>query len=159
LAAGGLMWSRLKPVSFGRASGCLRGWWWRRAIRRDWAIICRRCGLAEAGVPAVRRSRVSFPHVELRVRPTLGQTTQDFESAAEAVRMAVGEARPPAAADLLDAVPMGRREDGSEWLLALGPHTLVAGTSGSGKGSVFWSFAFGLAPRSAPGTFSCTGST
>jgi S-DNA-T family DNA segregation ATPase FtsK/SpoIIIE len=28
----------------------------------------------------------------------------------------------------------------------VGPHTLVAGASGSGKGSLFWSFAFALAP-------------
>ena len=28
----------------------------------------------------------------------------------------------------------------------IGPQTLVAGCSGSGKGSVFWSLAFGLAP-------------
>jgi len=30
--------------------------------------------------------------------------------------------------------------------MSIGPHTLVAGCSGSGKGSLFWSFAFGLAP-------------
>ena len=42
---------------------------------------------------------------------------------------------------------MGRRSDGAEWRLPIGPHTLVAGSSGSGKGSVFWSFAFGLAPE------------
>ena len=29
---------------------------------------------------------------------------------------------------------MGRCEDGTDWLLPLGPHTLVAGCSGSGKG-------------------------
>src|SRR4051812_35921183 len=60
LIAGGLLWSQLGPVSFGRASGCLRGWRWRRVIRRDWEIVCRRCGLAEVEVPAVRRSRVAF---------------------------------------------------------------------------------------------------
>jgi S-DNA-T family DNA segregation ATPase FtsK/SpoIIIE len=174
LAFGALLWSRLQPVSFSRAAGCLRGWMWRRAMLRDWDIVCRRCGLAEVDVPSVRRSHVAFPHVELQVRPSLGQTTQDFEAAAEAMRTAVGasrvrveacgtrdlvltftvgdplrlpfDARPLAAINVLDVVPMGRREDGSEWRLALGPHTLVAGTSGSGKGSVFWSFAFGLAP-------------
>jgi S-DNA-T family DNA segregation ATPase FtsK/SpoIIIE len=41
---------------------------------------------------------------------------------------------------------MGGCEDGSEWWLPVGPHTLVAGCSGAGKGSVFWSFLFGLAP-------------
>ena len=47
---------------------------------------------------------------------------------------------------------MGRREDGEAWRLAVGPHTLVAGSSGSGKGSVFWSFAFGLAPAVRDGS-------
>ena len=41
---------------------------------------------------------------------------------------------------------MGRQSDGQEWQLPIGPHTLVAGSSGSGKGSLFWSFAFALAP-------------
>ncbi|WP_182481366.1 FtsK/SpoIIIE domain-containing protein [Nocardioides immobilis] len=174
MATGALIWSWWHPASFGRASGCLRGWIWRRAIVRDWETVCARCGLAEIEVPAVRRSRVAFPHVELQVRPALGQTISDFEGAAEAVRSGVGasrvrveacgtrdvlltftvgdplrlsfDARPAAALEQLDAVPMGRREDGLEWRLAIGPHTLVAGSSGSGKGSVFWSLAFGLAP-------------
>ncbi len=47
---------------------------------------------------------------------------------------------------------MGRSEDGSQWRLPVGPHTLVAGCSGAGKGSVFWSFAFGLAPAVRAGT-------
>ena len=47
---------------------------------------------------------------------------------------------------------MGRCEDGSQWRLPVGPHTLVAGMSGAGKGSVFWSFAFGLAPGVRAGT-------
>jgi S-DNA-T family DNA segregation ATPase FtsK/SpoIIIE len=46
----------------------------------------------------------------------------------------------------LSDVVVGWREDGSPWRLPLGPHTLVAGSSGAGKGSVFWSFAFALAP-------------
>jgi len=47
---------------------------------------------------------------------------------------------------------MGRCEDGAQWRLPVGPHTLVAGMSGAGKGSVFWSFAFGLAPGVRAGT-------
>src|SRR4051794_22690627 len=72
LAAGTFVWSRRRPVSFGRAYGHVRGWIWRRAILRDWERVCRRCGLAEVEVPGVRRSGVAFPHVELRVRPALG---------------------------------------------------------------------------------------
>jgi S-DNA-T family DNA segregation ATPase FtsK/SpoIIIE len=106
----------------------------------------------------------------------MGQALDDFEVVADRVRMAVGATRlrvEPAGANQvllsftmgdaladpfaaspppvvlpasLDRVHMGRREDGSLWHLPIGPHTLVAGSSGAGKGSVFWSFAFGLAP-------------
>ena len=48
----------------------------------------------------------------------------------------------------LDAVPVGCTEDGETWCLAVsgGAHTLVAGCTGSGKGSVLWSLLRGLAP-------------
>lgn len=46
-----------------------------------------------------------------------------------------------------DAVPLGRREDGTEFALTIaGLHTLITGCSGSGKGSWFWGVALGLAP-------------
>jgi S-DNA-T family DNA segregation ATPase FtsK/SpoIIIE len=45
----------------------------------------------------------------------------------------------PEAADLR-ALPVGRREDGSAWLVRLhGTHLLIAGATGAGKGSVIWS--------------------
>ena len=117
---------------------------------------------------------MAWPYLEIVVRPILGQTLADFEDAAEAVRAAAGATRlrvepydvrdvlliftigdqlqEPFSASLgaangsLDSLIVGRREDGAAWRLSVGPHTLVAGSSGSGKGSVFWSFAFGLAP-------------
>jgi S-DNA-T family DNA segregation ATPase FtsK/SpoIIIE len=47
----------------------------------------------------------------------------------------------------LAAVPVGRREDGKPWLLRLlGTHVLIAGATGSGKGSVLWSIVRGLLP-------------
>ncbi|WP_018640607.1 FtsK/SpoIIIE domain-containing protein [Parafrankia elaeagni] len=47
----------------------------------------------------------------------------------------------------LDAVVVGRREDGGPWLLRLrGSHVLVAGASGAGKGSVLWSIVRALGP-------------
>jgi S-DNA-T family DNA segregation ATPase FtsK/SpoIIIE len=48
----------------------------------------------------------------------------------------------------LAAVPVGMREDGEPWRLrVLGTHLLIAGATGSGKGSVLWSLLRGLAPE------------
>ena len=127
-------------------------------------------------IPKLVRVTAEGPRVRLRVRPLVGQTFDDIEKAAERLRTAVGASRvrndplgpneaeltltmgdalaapftassPTQTEPLLASrVAMGRVEDGSTWMLPLGPHTLVAGCSGAGKGSVFWSFAFALAP-------------
>ncbi|MBF6334241.1 FtsK/SpoIIIE domain-containing protein [Nocardia transvalensis] len=47
----------------------------------------------------------------------------------------------------LEAVPVGVREDGWPWLLkVLYAHILLAGATGSGKGSVLWSIIAGIGP-------------
>ena len=132
--------------------------------------------LGTPAIPKLVRVTAEGPRVRLRVRPLVGQTFDDIERAAERLRTAVGASRvrtdplgpneavltltmgdalaapftashPTKTEPLLASrVAMGRVEDGSTWMLPLGPHTLVAGCSGAGKGSVFWSFAFALAP-------------
>jgi S-DNA-T family DNA segregation ATPase FtsK/SpoIIIE len=126
-------------------------------------------------VPKVRSAKASWPRVLIIVRPLMGQTLADFEDAGERLRVAtaatdlrvqshgvneialtftIGDgltlpatfSRPEQLRAGVDRVLMGRHEDGQPWYLPVGPHTLVAGCSGSGKGSLFWSFAFGLAP-------------
>ncbi|ADP78109.1 FtsK/SpoIIIE domain-containing protein [Pseudofrankia inefficax] len=58
----------------------------------------------------------------------------------------------PDGPDGLDHLPIGRREDGGPWLLPLrGSHVLVAGATGSGKGSVLWSLIRALGPAVAAG--------
>ncbi|WP_350352824.1 FtsK/SpoIIIE domain-containing protein [Microbacterium sp. A8/3-1] len=53
---------------------------------------------------------------------------------------------PKAGVDL-DAVPIGRTDDGDTWRVRIaGRHLLVAGATGAGKGSVVWSILTGLAP-------------
>jgi S-DNA-T family DNA segregation ATPase FtsK/SpoIIIE len=45
------------------------------------------------------------------------------------------------------ALPVGRCEDGAPWLLRLlGSHVLIAGATGSGKGSVIWSAVRAMLP-------------
>jgi S-DNA-T family DNA segregation ATPase FtsK/SpoIIIE len=52
----------------------------------------------------------------------------------------------PAGTDLA-ALPVGRQESGATWRLRLlGTHVLVAGATGSGKGSVVWSLIRALIP-------------
>jgi S-DNA-T family DNA segregation ATPase FtsK/SpoIIIE len=52
----------------------------------------------------------------------------------------------------LGAMPAGRCEDGTPWLLRLlGSHVLIAGATGSGKGSVIWSAVRAMLPAIADG--------
>jgi S-DNA-T family DNA segregation ATPase FtsK/SpoIIIE len=101
--------------------------------------------LAELETGAERLA-TTFGAVSHRVRPISGSTV-----VIELVMLdALATTRPAsrlAALDSVDAVPVGRTQAGGDWWLRLrGRHTLVAGCSGAGKGSVLWGVAGGLAP-------------
>ena len=60
---------------------------------------------------------------------------------------AVVPAVPVPPAPDVEAVPVGRREDGGPRTVRLrGSHTLIGGATGAGKGSVLWSLIRGLGP-------------
>ena len=118
--------------------------------------------------------------LRITVRTRTGQTVDDLEKAVPAIRDAVGHiplarrllllarsawnslcgnclssvetARQPTSTDAT-AVEIGRRENGSAWILRVaGLHTLTVGCSGAGKGSIFWGIAGGLGPAIKAGT-------
>lgn len=129
--------------------------------------------------PKLLGTEASHTALRLTVRARMGQTVEDLERAVPAIRDAAGahsaravvvspgtlrielvkreqlsavrHAVPPTAV-ATTRVTVGRREDGSDWTLPLiGLHTLTVGCSGSGKGSIFWGIAGGLAPATAAG--------
>jgi len=169
----GRIWAVRRPASFSRFAGPFRGTAWRWRTRASWMEICVSCRLVRGEGPKLVKLSVRWPHARLVVRPEVGQTISTFEDVADAIRAGCGASRiriePAGPRDLeltftigdelrqafpatvatsarVTKVLMGRTEQGDAWELPLGPHTLVAGCSGSGKGSVFWSLAFGLAP-------------
>lgn len=80
----------------------------------------------------VRQSGPGFVQIELRTFDTLAEPVVSVQEATGVD---------------LEAVDTGIREDGRLWLLrVLYAHILLAGATGSGKGSVLWSIIRGIGP-------------
>ncbi|GAB3055128.1 hypothetical protein GCM10027053_14930 [Intrasporangium mesophilum] len=137
------------------------------AERKEW-VHPRLCSATARGVT-----------LTMTVRTRTGQTVDDLEKAAPALAAAANarsfrfRALSPSTVEYvlvmadrldqtseavaptgvrIDAVPVGRRQDGTAWVLPVtGRHTLVVGCSGSGKGSIFWGVCGGLAPAVSVG--------
>lgn len=130
--------------------------------------------------PEILGVRMSGHCLHMSVRTRRGQTVDDLEKAVPAIRDAVGAhsgrstvvapgtvriefvmeeklsvvetAKLQTRSDAT-AIQIGRRENGSAWILRLsGLHTLTVGCSGAGKGSIFWGIAGGLGPAVKSGS-------
>jgi S-DNA-T family DNA segregation ATPase FtsK/SpoIIIE len=158
-------------------SGWRRWWVYERRWRGAMSLsgLGKRGRVREA-VPKIQRVASTRWGDRVLVRLLLGQCTEDFERAAPELAHSFGasscrvrEERParvwlqfttadplretvpalPVAENVdLEAVAIGRREDGEPWRVkVLGTHMLVAGMTGAGKGSVLWSLLRGLGPE------------
>lgn len=132
-------------------------------------------------IPRLRKVRIGPTADELRVELVFGQTLADWAGRSESLAhafgaqsatvtlMAPGRIRivlrrydklrqplpllPPAIRPDLEQLTIGVGENGTPWnIRVLGRHLLVAGVTGSGKGSVVWSILSGLAPLISEGT-------
>lgn len=130
--------------------------------------------------PRLRRTFIGERADELLITMVAGQTVFDWSSRSEALahtfgalsasvqleapawirvtlrradRLARAVSLPqPSQAVVLDALPVGVADDGSPWRVRIfGRHLLVAGATGSGKGSVLWSILAGVAPLISSG--------
>jgi S-DNA-T family DNA segregation ATPase FtsK/SpoIIIE len=158
-------------------SGWRRWWRYERSWRSTMLHSgLRKRGWTRDAVPKIEQVSSTPWCDRVRVRMLLGQCTEDYERAAPGLAHSFGarscrvrEDQPgrlwlefttadplaetvpalpiPEKVDL-EAVAIGRQEDGQPWRVrVLGSHLLVAGVAGAGKGSVFWSLLRGLAPE------------
>ncbi|MGF7238233.1 MAG: FtsK/SpoIIIE domain-containing protein [Frankia sp.] len=133
-------------------------------------------------LPRIRAIRSDRVVDRLRIELLYGQTPEQWEEQAEALRHVFRARRcqvrqetsrfiwldlyfreslthvvtrddlDPPEVDLA-GLPIGRQEDGQSWRLnILGTHVLVAGATGAGKGSVIWSVVRALGPAVRAGT-------
>jgi DNA segregation ATPase FtsK/SpoIIIE, S-DNA-T family len=180
---------------FGAAAGRVR---WRLWAVFGWPRVAKACGLSASERvyrensegktttktvwihPRLLHVGTSGHCLRITVRARIGQTVDDLENAAPAIRDAVGahSARSVVVAPgtvrmefvmrqhlatpnnaqtprqlMTTAVRLGRCENGSTWTLRIaGRHTLAVGCTGSGKGSIFWGIAGGFGPAVQAGS-------
>ncbi|MDN5686262.1 MAG: hypothetical protein L0G94_06185 [Brachybacterium sp.] len=139
-----------------------------------------RAGQKHTRVPTIASKRWHRNELALIPGLLTGQTVEDFQSVAERLRTTVGATNIRVTGDLSPTLSFtfgdalgetvyrglpdsedpwdGRSawmgidtQDEDWWLRVAGTHTLVAGSSGSGKASLVWGTTIGLAPAIARG--------
>ena len=149
---------------------------WPRVARRHRLVAFDHSGGHDSELPRLRRVKVERSGTErLLLRLPSGLTPDDVAKASDGIAHAfrcldarvvpkkpgwilldlhrhdslaaiVPTISPPSECQL-ERVPVGRREDGTTWSLRLsGTHVLIAGATGSGKGSILWSLLNAMAP-------------
>jgi S-DNA-T family DNA segregation ATPase FtsK/SpoIIIE len=149
---------------------------WPRVARRHRLVAFDHHGGQDNELPKLRRVRVTRSGTErLLLRLPAGLTPDDLARACDGIAhafrcldarvvpkkpgwvwlelhrrdslAATVPALSPAGVVDLGRVPVGRHEDGTTWSLRLsGTHLLIAGATGSGKGSVLWSLLNAMTP-------------
>src|SRR6516164_1341297 len=141
--------SQIWPASFdewvtARIRSRWRTWW---TYRHPWTAICTLHGLtATLGertlVPTLRSVTIGTTCDLVTVQILIGQSVADWRNNPIALRRPTRDTKVNPA-----HIGVGATEAGKWWRLpVLGHHILVAGATGSGKGSVLWSLIAGLAP-------------
>lgn len=124
----------------------------RSSVDADRLLIKLPVGLAPVDVEKVCDGLAhAFRARECRVRSaTPGRVWLEVHRR-DALRSVVQPVERQEPADL-SGIPIGACEDGDAWCLRLsGTHVLIAGATGSGKGSVLWSLLRGLGPDISQG--------
>jgi S-DNA-T family DNA segregation ATPase FtsK/SpoIIIE len=120
-------------------------------VQADGAVDLVRVGLVTGQSPASFADRAeqlahAFGALLCRVRTDAPGTLTLELVRADTLAEPLGAVPFQAGTDL-SGLPVGRRENGFPWLLRLlGTHVLIAGATGSGKGSVIWSLVRALVP-------------
>ena len=144
------------------------------------SVVIDRAGEKHLRVPSIASKRWSHNELVLAPGLLTGQTVEDFQAVADRLRTTVGATHIRVTGDLSPALsytfgdalaetvnrglpdaeePWDGRSvwmgvdttDDDWWLRIAGTHTLVAGSSGSGKASLVWGVTIGLGPAIARG--------
>ncbi|MGK2877628.1 MAG: FtsK/SpoIIIE domain-containing protein [Solirubrobacterales bacterium] len=152
-----------------------------RRIERVWPQVALASGLGNLdwGAPPIGKTVVREFGVSFRPLLRAGEVVQQVEGLAESLRQAVGAQQvrvgldgdvdvvlfdflaspttPEVGVSKQGEISLGATARGRCWSIPLGPSTLVAGSSGSGKASLVWGLLRAIAPEVNAGSIEVHG--